>query len=224
MVDAAATTRLLLARHGEVDEAHRGTIYGRLDVPLSAVGLGQSAALAAALADTPLDAVVSSGLSRAEAAAALARRGRGLPRQDDPRLVELDRGRWAGQGLAALASEDPEGFARWGATRGALRAPGGEAPEELQARVVPALTDWAARHPGGTVLVVAHLWVVRAAVAWALGLPMAVSPRIGLQPGGLVALDWPVGGSERPSLVALGMAPPGSQRRNAPRAGAEPGG
>lgn len=201
------TTRILIARHGEVDAVHRGTVYGRLDVPLSRTGLAQSAALARALAETPLDAVVSSGLQRAEAAAALVREGRGLERQDDERLLEIDRGDWAGVALADLEREQPDAYGRWVAARGAVAGPGGESPADVSARVVPALSDWASRHPGGSLLVVAHLWILRSAACHALGLPMERSPAVALQPGSVIELAWPSRPGGRPELVGLGLAP-----------------
>ena len=200
--------RLLLVRHGEVEERWRGTIYGRLDVPLSERGLLQSRLVAEALAAERLDAVVSSGLQRAEAAAAFLRAARsGLERRDDPRLTELDRGLWAGRRIEDLSREEPAAMARWRASRGAMQAPGGEAPEDLAARTRPVFDGLADRYSGGTVAVVAHLWVVRSALTACLGLPMAASARIGLPPGGLCELAWPSAeGRVRraPRLIRLG--------------------
>ena len=206
-VPGSDSTRVLLARHGEVDARHRGTVYGRLDVELSEAGLRQSQALADSLAGLRLDAVVSSGLRRAEAAAALVRAPRGLPRVDDPRFVEMDRGEWAGVALAELRRKDPETYRSWVERRGALAGPGGESPDDVAARVVPAIDELAAIHRGGQILIVAHMWVVRSAVCHALGIPMGRSPVIGLQPGGLTALEWPTGaGSGRPRLLELGAS------------------
>lgn len=203
-------TRIFLARHGEVDEVHRGTIYGALDVPLSSTGLRQSEALAGALAETALDAVVSSGLQRAETAAALVRRGRaGIQSQEDSRFRELDRGDWAGIRIETLRREDPEAFALWTGHRGAVQAPGGESLGDLRARTLPGFDAWSDAHPGGTILIVAHLWVVRSAVAESLQLPTGRWPAIGLPPGGLVELRWPAARARKegavPELVQLGV-------------------
>lgn len=199
---------LYLARHGEVDARWRGTIYGRLDVPLSERGRQQSSLMADGLRGVPLAFVVSSGLERAEYAARQVREGRpGLAPEVDPRFVELDRGAWAGRSIEDLRSEDPGAIERWTARAGAVRAPGGEAPAEVQARTLPAFADWARRaaeSPEGAGLVVAHLWVVRSAVAHALGLPMDRSGALGLPPGGLVELRWPVAAGSRPELVRFG--------------------
>ena len=201
-----ARTRVLLARHGEVDARHRGTIYGRLDVELSDAGLRQSRAMADSLSGIHLDAVISSGLRRAEAAAAFFRGPRGLPRADDVRLLEMDRGAWAGVALSEMRERDPESYRLWVRRKGAVAGPGGESPADVAARVVPAIGALAAAHAGGRILIVAHMWVVRAAVCHALEIPMDRSPAIALQPGGLVALDWPAGpATERPRLVQLGL-------------------
>ncbi len=212
--EGSLTTRLILARHGEVDERWRGTIYGRLDVELSAKGLEQSSRMADALAERVIDRVVSSGLQRAEAAAALIRAGReGLVRTDDERFLELDRGAWAGRRIDELAESDPDGLRRWQAARGACQAPGGESPEDVAVRTIPAFADWAERGAGGTIVIVAHLWVVRSAVAWALGLPMDRSPQIGWPPGGVCELDWPVrSGPAEPGLAGPDRAGPDRAR------------
>lgn len=207
-------TRLLVARHGEVHGRWRRSVYGRLDVELSDVGLEQSRRLGEELAGLHLDAVVSSGLQRAEAAAAAvrARRPAGtLERQDDPRFLELDRGDWAGRTVDELEREDPAAYASWMAERGAVRAPGGESPSDVAQRVLPAFDDWADRHPGGSVLVVAHLWVVRSAVAAALGVPMHRSGSLMLPPGGICSFLWPVSGGtasglRAPILSSFGLA------------------
>ena len=197
-------TRVLLARHGEVDARHRGTIYGRLDVELSEAGLRQSQAMANSLEGVQLDAVISSGLRRAEAAASLVRSPRGLPRHDDPRLVEMDRGAWAGVALSDLRRDDPGSYRRWVQRRGALPGPGAP-PADVAARVIPAIGDLAAGHPGGRILIVAHMWVVRSAVCHALEIPMERSPAIALQPGGLVARLAAAACDRTPRLAALGL-------------------
>ncbi len=197
--------RLILVRHGEVEERWRGTIYGRLDVPLSDRGMEQSRLVAEVLQHEPLDAVVSSGLQRAEAAAALIRSTRlGIERADDPRLTELDRGDWAGRQISELTQVDPQAMERWTSTRGAIQAPGGESPAALAARTRPAFEELARRFEGGTVAVVAHLWVVRSALAAALGLPMSRSSQLGLPPGGICELAWPSAPGASPRLVRLG--------------------
>ena len=58
-------TQLLLIRHGETTWNAEHRIQGQLDIPLSPLGVLQSARLAECLANEPIDAVDSSGQSRA---------------------------------------------------------------------------------------------------------------------------------------------------------------
>ena len=113
--------------------------------------------------------------------------------------------RMGGRRTGRTATKGPRDPPQLGRTERALAGPGGESPDDVAARVVPAIDELAAIHRGGQILIVAHMWVVRSAVCHALGIPMERSPVIGLQPGGLTALRWPTdGGSGRPRLLELG--------------------
>lgn len=178
-----AKTRVILARHGEVDPAWHGRIYGSLDVPLSEAGRRQSARLAEALTILAPDAVVSSGLQRTEDTAAHLRSRLGAPRLDDPELRELDRGAWAGLSQDELERREPGAWSRWFGAPGDSRPPGGESLEDLRRRVEPRLEHWARIHAGGAVAIVTHGWVVRVLVCRALGAELGLAPRLDVRTG-----------------------------------------
>ena len=109
---------------------------------------------------------------------------RALPAGDqaaiDRRLIEMDFGAWEGKRLADLRAE-PDGDA---AAREALgldfKAPGGESPRAVQARLEPLLARLAElRRP--TVLVT-HKAVIRALYALATGWTMIGKPPAKLRP------------------------------------------
>lgn len=233
-------TRIYLVRHGEVDAAWRGRLYGNLDVPLSDEGRRQAEDAAERLADRPLAAVVSSDLERARyGARRIAERARAAPPLDvDRRWRELSRGAWAGATFAELEQRAPGAFAAWLSDPERVRPPDGESLADVAARVGPALEGLAARAPGSEVAVVAHGWVLRVVLARCLGLTGAAISRLVVPPASIAALDWPLharfadalavgasavgdpqgGGGEspppRPVLAGLGLdAPPALRPR-----------
>jgi len=76
-----------------------------------------------------------------------------------------------------------------------IAPPGAERLEDLQARAVAALGEIAAAHGDGTIAVVTHGGVVKAAVGWALGLPLDRQRRFGVDNGSITALRWEKRGS-----------------------------
>jgi broad specificity phosphatase PhoE len=203
-------TRIHLVRHGRVEDAWRGRIYGDLEVGLAPEGEEEARRAALRLSGVSLAAVVSSGLARAEFGAALLRSGRGLPRRDEPDLREIDRGGWRGSTFGDVERAAPGSIAAW---RGdpAFRPPGGESLADLLARVRARLDALAAEFAGLELAVVAHSWVGRVAACAALDLGPEAAHRFDLPTGGLVVLDWPPdpSGGLRPSLAAFAAdAPP----------------
>ncbi|MEX1023805.1 MAG: alpha-ribazole phosphatase family protein [Planctomycetota bacterium] len=182
--------RLVLVRHGEVAADWRRRIYGQLDVPLSANGERQLHAVAERFRDVPFELVASSGLARAEYGARLLREPRGLARRDEPELLEIHRGDWAGRSFDELERDDPGAHTRWLADPGTVRPPNGESLEDLRVRVVRALARLAAEVPGD-VAIVAHSWVLRVAACHVLGLALDRAPDLALPTGGALVLDHP---------------------------------
>ena len=198
------TTRLFLFRHGEVDAAWRGRIYGDLDVPLSEKGEQESREAAARLEGVRLDAVVSSGLARAEFLANLLREDRGLGRRDEERLREIDRGEWRGLRPTELDDEEGNAWERWHSAPVDTSPPGGESLGDLAKRVREACRELVQEYPGGHVAIAAHSWVVRSLASEAAGIPLERVPRMVLPTGSLVVVDASPQGL-RPTLSGFGL-------------------
>ena len=199
--------RLYLLRHGEVDPAWNGRIYGALDVPLSEGGRAEARRAAGRLDGLELDAVVSSGLARTEFGAELLRGPRGLPRLVDPELRELERGAWAGLTLAELEAREPGAFAAWARQPARLRPPGGESLSDLAARVLPRVRAWRARNPGRDVVLVVHGWVVRVVLCEVLGLELDRATRLDVRTGDLFVLRASAGGGLELESFACDVVP-----------------
>jgi broad specificity phosphatase PhoE len=207
-----APTRIYLLRHGRVEDAWRGRIYGDLEVGLAPEGEEEARRAAGALSGLTLAAVVSSGLARAEFGAALLRAGRGLARRDEPDLREIQRGDWRGSTFEAVERGAPGSLASWRSDP-AFSPPGGESLADLYARVRPRLDALAQEFAGAEIAVVAHSWVGRLAACAALDLGPQAAHRFDLPTGGLVILDWPSapGDLERPTLVGFATDVPPSR-------------
>lgn len=185
-------TEIFLVRHGQVDAAWRERIYGCLDVPLSDHGRSEARRAAAFLAKQPFEAVLSSGLSRTRYGAEWIARGRGLQVQPDAALRELDRGAWAGLSFAELDAQEPGAFENWKAHAWTCGPPGGESMADLGKRVWPVLDELAEQNHGKQVVVVAHMHVLKAALAKVLGEQAAMDHEI--PTGSILALDWTADG------------------------------
>lgn len=212
----ANRTRLHLVRHGLVDKAWNGRLYGCLDVPLSDLGRDQARVAAQRLRigptgaePAPVDLIVHSGLERAAFGAEAIAETLDMPAQ--PRierdLRELDRGDWAGLKAEELEERSPGALDRWYAEPDRNRPPGGENLDDLASRVLPVLDRLAAEQPGGEVALVAHGWVVRVALLEALGLPRSAATRLRVPPASIHTVDWPCqtapGGQAAPILIGL---------------------
>ncbi|WP_419786553.1 histidine phosphatase family protein [Pseudodesulfovibrio sp.] len=154
-------TTFFLLRHGPTQWNADNRIQGNTNTDLSPEGRDRVRTWTGALDGLDIDAVLTSHLSRAMETAAILTEGLDLPTAQDPRLAEQDWGDWTGltkPELKALGKElskrERQGFE--------FRPPKGESREEVLFRACDALTEYAADHPEGCVLVVTHNGVIKA--------------------------------------------------------------
>ncbi|HEU4643002.1 MAG TPA: histidine phosphatase family protein [Gemmatimonadaceae bacterium] len=196
-------TTFLLIRHAAID-AHGRAIAGRAPgVSLNAEGRSQARALAASLRGATVDAVYSSPLERAWETAHTIAEALGLQAQLSPSLQEIDFGEWTGRAFAEL-DQAPD-WQRFNAFRSGTRVPGGEHMLEAQARAVGEIDRLRRRHAGGTVVVVSHGDILRAIVAWYIGLPLDLFQRLEIGPASTSTLEVTEDGAR---LLLLNAPPP----------------
>jgi probable phosphoglycerate mutase len=161
-------TTLLLVRHGETDWNRDGRWQGHSDTQLNDAGRAQARRVAGELGD--VDVIYSSDLARArETAKIIAAQLGDIEVNVDNRLRERSFGAWEGRTGPEIEADFAEQHARWRAGDGA-GADDAEAFEAFGDRVRDFLEDVLARHPGETVLVVAHGGPIRVIHAVASGL------------------------------------------------------
>ncbi len=165
---------LVLVRHGRTAHNASRRLLGRLDVDLDALGERQAAAIARSPALAGVGRVVTSPLVRtrrtAEAIAAVT----GAAVQVDERWVEVDYGIYDGLPLGEVPNSV---WASWDADP-AWEPEAGESPAAVAARVRAACEEMWAEAAAGDVAVVSHVSPIKAALAWAMGLPEDIAPRL----------------------------------------------
>jgi broad specificity phosphatase PhoE len=153
-------TRVLLLRHAETAAPDR--FHGaESDIGLGQRGLRQAEAVARTLSALGPDAVYCSTMRRAvETAAPIARACRVKPQLVES-LHERRMGPLSGQPREVGLTAYEEAKRRWMAGELDYTHAGGESYADIRRRTVPAFEALAARHPGGTIVVVAHGVVIR---------------------------------------------------------------
>ena len=169
-------TLFYLVRHGEHGLQGR-IVAGRMNgIGLSPKGRVEAEAVAERLAREKIDAVYSSPLDRTRETAAILADRLALPAVLRDDLIELDFGEWTG--LTFDQVRDDRRWLPWQSCRSIASIPGGESWRQVQDRVVAALFDLRRLHPAGGVVVVTHGDVIRAALLFALGMPLDLYNRI----------------------------------------------
>lgn len=166
---ALTVTTVHLLRHA-THTVQATTLAGRMPgLSLSDAGRAE----AARLAGLPVQAVVCSPQPRARQTAGAI----GAPVEVDPAWDEVDFGAWAGMAFADL---DPDPAWRlWNTARSLAPTLGGETMLQVQARAVAGLL---ALRRYEAVAVVSHLDVLRAVLAYVLGMPLDALFRLHLAP------------------------------------------
>lgn len=164
-------TRLVLIRHGPTGYNEQGRIQGRTDAPLSVAGRAAVSGWRLPPDITGTD-WVSSPLIRARETARLL----GAPSPlIEPRIIEMNWGRWEGRRLDELRAELGQAMAENEALGLDFRPEGGESPRDVQSRAASWLAGLG--EGGRPTLAVTHKGVIRAILALATGWDMTGNPR-----------------------------------------------
>jgi broad specificity phosphatase PhoE len=182
--------RLLAIRHGETAWSRERRFAGSKDIPLTADGRRQGAALAQALAGTSIAAVYASPLVRARESAEPVASALGLPLGFEPDFREMCFGDWEGLTRDEVSHSFPDDYAVWRATPDRFARPGGETLPAVADRVARALAALRARHDKATVVLVSHGIVTRLLVLAALGLGPERLWSVEASPAGISEIEY----------------------------------
>ncbi len=175
------STGLFLVRHGESAWNAVGRLQGQADPPLSARGIHQAYALAAACGARPPAAIYCSPLTRAHTTASYIAAAHGLRPRVATAFQEVHLGRWQGVQPNAWNADTRACYEAWRAAPALVTPPGGEALGDVRARVAPVLDALVDHHPDARVVVVTHSIVGRVALCHLLGASLDLVPRLKLK-------------------------------------------
>ena len=165
-----------LVRHGEHVLAGR-VLAGRTPgVGLSARGRAEIAAVAERFAGEDIAALYSSPMQRTKETAEILSVRLGLPVSYREDVIELNFGEWTGLTFDQVRAD--QRWELWRACRSIAAVPGGESMRQVQDRAVGALLDLHRTHPDASLIIVSHGDVIRAALLFALGMPIDSYSRI----------------------------------------------
>ncbi len=184
-------TTFLLIRHADTD-AVGSYIAGRSGLGLNLAGREQLEPLVARLRRQPIMGLYSSPLERTRVTAEPIARALGLSVQIAHELNELDFGDWTGRSFDELAP-DPD-WRLYNVFRSGTRMPGGEDMLQVQARAVGLVQRLREEQPGQVLALVTHGDIVRAILAYYLGLAMDLFTRIEISPASVSALGFDAAG------------------------------
>jgi broad specificity phosphatase PhoE len=171
---------LVLVRHGQTEWSRDGRHTGRTDIPLTADGERDAAALAERLASRRFGLVLTSPLVRAARTAELA----GLRAEVEPNLVEWDYGPEEGR-TTEQARQTRPGWSVWDDTGlGETLAQVGERQRRVLERVRPVLDG------GADACLVGHGHSLRILAACWLGLSPGVGQQLVLGAGSVSTLGY----------------------------------
>ncbi len=185
------TTTFFLLRHAAHDRLGR-VLCGRMaGVSLSEAGRSQALKLAERVSRETVTAIYSSPLERARETAALIAARLGLEVEVAPEINEIGFGDWSGLTFDELG-RDPR-WTSWNAARSVTRPPGGETMLEAQGRAVRFTEHLRENHRDGAAALVSHADLLKALLAYFLGLPLDGIGRFEIGPASLSTVavgDW----------------------------------
>jgi broad specificity phosphatase PhoE len=168
----AASTKLFLIRHAEVEARYQNVFGGTVDMDLSPRGHEQAAALAVFLQTKKFDALYASPMKRVrQTLAPFLKNGTPAPTLLS-NLREVDFGDWTGHAWDAVQEKFGVSAFTWLDQLEGGTIPNAETAGAFRARVAQSLGEVLAAQTGKTVGVFCHGGVIRMALSILLDLPL----------------------------------------------------
>lgn len=183
-------SKIILVRHGRTAWHAEGRYAGTADVKLDDVGKQQVARVVERLSKVEFAAIYSSPLSRCDELAVAVAADHGMEVISDPRLGEIDLGRWDGETFKNIIEKDGDILKRWTEDPTSVTVPGGESLISVQDRAMAWFAEAAAAYPDETIMASSHGGPIRAIISAVLGLPLAHLFRLTVDLASIATLNY----------------------------------
>lgn len=175
---------LYYCRHGQTDWNIQGLVQGRVNIPLNEIGIQQAQEAREHLKDLPIDLAFCSPIGRTMQTADIILKGRNIPLQEDPRLLEFYYGIYEGKSI-----KDEEFLARRKAHF--KRVKGAESYFDVAYRVYSFLHEIEEKYPDKNVLVIAHGGLSRVVQSYFFDMENEEFETFRIGNCEIVRYDWP---------------------------------
>jgi broad specificity phosphatase PhoE len=199
-----SSTRLLLLRHGEVEERYQRVFGGRIDMDLSMRGREQAEALGAYLRGRTVHAVYASPMRRAQQTLAPVAAALAAAPVTRTELREVDFGVWTGLSWQGVYDRFGVHAFDWLKELERDAVPEAEGDGRFRSRVEPFVREVLERHAGECVAMVCHGGVIRMVLSILLELPLHKTSAFEIDYASLTAVDWQPG---RVEIRVLNLVP-----------------
>ena len=195
-------TTIHLLRHA-VTAATGTRLGGRTQASLSDTGRAQAEGMRDHLREVKLAAVYASPLPRTTETAEIIAQPHRLDVRPAEGMIEVDYGRWTDRPLKPLLRTKLWPVIQQ--TPSLVTFPDGESIRAAQLRAVDAIEAIAGRHDKKAVAVVSHADVIKAVVAFYVGMPLDTFQRLVVSPASVTVIT--TGKGARPSLTTFNHVP-----------------
>jgi len=178
--------RLLLARHGEIDQS--GRYFGATNLPISQIGEQQAKDLAQKIVPLRPDICLCSPMRRTRETCRIVSKSMSCNTLYIDDLREINFGLWEQLTFNEIADGYPEQTEKWAANPLDFTFPQGDNTKTFFKRI----TDFARQlphRPEETILLITHGGVIRALICHFLGLDFDKGLLFNVKPAGLVTIE-----------------------------------
>lgn len=164
------TTRVLLVRHGATVLSAEDRFAGAIDVELSDEGRAQAKSLGERLAETKIEAVYASPMTRTVDTATRIVAPHGLTPTIRDGLREISHGHWEQLTRKEVETRFADEYAQWEQDPFTFAPTAGESGLSVLARALPVVREIVVAHADKTVLIVSHKATIRLLLCSLLGM------------------------------------------------------